>query len=260
MRPETAAELSLQEVLETDRAWTAYALADLRPPWDRQTRWIAGERSTLMIFAGLQPPLLFAHGEPAEVEMLSERIPPGDYWYTLRPTDFARMANRMQIRDQTKMWRMWFKPPASSDRQFDFAPVRLGLHDLEELQEFYRALDDGPDAFLDKQLDLGVYFGIRIAGQLVSAAGTHVACRPLGVAALGNIATRPDQRKRGLAAAATLAVLNELSSLGFRTIVLNVAMDNRPALRLYHKLGFMPYCGFYEGRAAIVERRQRETQ
>lgn len=260
MRPEAAAELSLQTVLETDRNWTAYALADLLPPWDRQASWIAGERSVLMIFGGLQPPLLFAHGEPDEVEMLSERVPPGEYWYTLRPTDFARLASRMQIRDQTKMWRMWFKPPGSSGLQLDHTPVRLGLQDLEELREFYRELDDGPDAFLDEQLVDGVYFGIRIAGRLVCTAGTHVACRPLGVAALGNIATLPDQRDQGLAAAATRAVLNELSALGFPTIVLNVAMDNRPALRLYRKLGFTPYCGFYEGRAAIVERRQPETQ
>jgi ribosomal protein S18 acetylase RimI-like enzyme len=32
-----------------------------------------------------------------------------------------------------------------------------------------------------------------------------------------------------------------------RTIVLNVAMDNDPALKLYRGLGFWPFCGYYEG-------------
>lgn len=130
-------------------------------------------------------------------------------------------------------------------------PARLTLDALPALERLYRQLADGPDAFQPQQLEHGIYFGIRRGDQLLSAAGTHVACRPLGIAALGNVATLPTERGRGLGAAVCRAVIDELRGIGYRTIVLNVRMENQAAIRVYRKLGFMPYCGFYEGRGFI---------
>jgi predicted GNAT family acetyltransferase len=67
------------------------------------------------------------------------------------------------------------------------------------------------------------------------------------LAAIGNVFTRPDRRGRGLAKRTTGAVASELLRRGTKTIVLNVAMDNDPAVRAYRALGFMPFCGYYEG-------------
>lgn len=278
MRPAPAAALNLRSILETDRVWTAYALADLQPPWDQHTSWIPGERSTLMVFDRLDPPLLFAHGEPAELEQLAEQLPAGEYWYTLRPTDHARLAGRLRDRMRSRMWRMWLAPDASGEAgrasspsrsaagEVDVAdqptasvkvakqssPVRLESSQLAELEAFFGRLTDGPDAFVSEQLDEGIYYGMRVAGKLASVAGTHVACQPYGVAAIGNVATLPEQRGQGLARAVTRAVVGELLRRGFVTIVLNVRMDNQPAIQLYRRLGFMPYCGFYEGRTVVV--------
>ena len=69
------------------------------------------------------------------------------------------------------------------------------------------------------------------------------------VAAVGNIYTRRDRRCRGLAAQATAAVLEELLRRGIETIVLNVSRTNTGAERVYERLGFRRYCGYFEGRA-----------
>ncbi len=289
MQSGSAVELGVRSVLETDRAWAAYALADLYPPWNADAEWIAGERSLLLIYHGLQPPILFAHGDPGELDSLLARLPSGDYWYTLRPTHFSRLSTRLSTRSRERMWRMWLpaadEPHDKSsskpdDRQQDAAGLaalgqmesageesnppsarpglrdspsvaRLGSQDLPAIKRLYAELEDGPDAFTPAQLEHGVYFGVREGNQLLSVAGTHVACRELGVAALGNVATRGQQRGAGLGYQVSDAVVQQLLRQGFRTIVLNVRMDNQPAVRLYRRLGFMPFCGFYEGRGSI---------
>jgi len=59
--------------------------------------------------------------------------------------------------------------------------------------------------------------------------------------------TRPDRRGQGLATRASAAVVKALLEQNIQTIVLNVAMDNEPAVRCYRRLGFRPYCDYYEG-------------
>jgi predicted GNAT family acetyltransferase len=95
-------------------------------------------------------------------------------------------------------------------------------------------------------LEDGVYYGVHEDGALVAAAGTHVVARGVGVAALGNIYTRPDRRGRGLATAVTAAVTGHLARLGIATIVLNVRDDNHAAIHVYERLGFRPYCNYFE--------------
>lgn len=271
-----AADLKLHSILESDRAWSAYALADLFPPWSEQAEWIAGQRSAVLIYRGLDPPLLFAHGHPAELDELFRRVPAGDYWFTLRPTDYARLGPRLAARQRVRMWRMWLPAaparsplsrrngggaagrvrlklaPRGRGLQVGAAAVRrLGEPDLLAIEQLFAALPDGPDAFRPAQLEHGVYFGIRGSQGLLSVAGTHVASDRSGVAALGNVATHPEHRGRGLARAVSQAVVDELQRQQIDTIVLNVRMDNQPALRLYRGLGFMPYCGFYEGRGSL---------
>ena len=58
------------------------------------------------------------------------------------------------------------------------------------------------------------------------------------VAALGNIATRPDCRGRGLATIVTARLCQELLRAGMECIGLNVRSDNRSAVACYERLGF----------------------
>jgi ribosomal protein S18 acetylase RimI-like enzyme len=105
----------------------------------------------------------------------------------------------------------------------------------------------GGDAFQPEEVDRGVFYGIKQAGQIVAVAGTHVVSDKGHIAALGNVMTRPDQRGHGYATTTTSAVCAELIDRGITTIGLSVARDNLSAIRVYEKLGFKKVVPFFEG-------------
>lgn len=233
-------------LLDQDRVWCAYALADLVPPLSAQTTWFVGERALVMVYRGLTPPLIFAHGEPNEVDRLSEAIPDGTYQYGLLATHRARLSPRLRSAREVHMWRMAFRPedfPAGLAE----GTVRLTPGDHAELVNLFADHPDRPDSFDRRQLEGGVFYGVREGGRLIAAAGTHVVSHEAGVAAVGNVFTHPAARRRGHGRRASAAVVDELVRRRIPTIVLNVAMDNAPALALYRGLGFWPFCGYYEG-------------
>ena len=91
----------------------------------------------------------------------------------------------------------------------------------------------------------GVYYGIRVGGQLVAAAGTHVISPTARLGVVGNVLTHAHYRGRGFATAVTGAVTAEL----LRTcdqVVLNVRSDNPPALKAYRRLGYQEHVRFEE--------------
>jgi GNAT superfamily N-acetyltransferase len=65
------------------------------------------------------------------------------------------------------------------------------------------------------------------------------------------IFTRPAVRGRGLAGAATAAVVAELLAAGCRDVILNVARATSPARRVYARLGFRVHTGHFEGLAHL---------
>lgn len=56
------------------------------------------------------------------------------------------------------------------------------------------------------------------------------------------VAIHPDFRGTGLGQRLTLSILRSLSNRGARNVYLEVREDNRPAIGLYQKLGFIPRC------------------
>lgn len=249
-------EDSLRRALEQDRVWCAYALADLDPEHARYARWLRREGTVVLMYSGLEPPVLFAHGDPgAAMELLNE-VPPAEYQYTLLPTHRARLGGRLRPRKEMRMWRMALRP--SDYRPADAAgAVRLGGGDLLELEAMFEGHPDRPDAFHPRQLELGPFYGVRQSGVLVAIAGVHVLSLAAGVAAIGNVFTLPQARRRGLGGAVSSAVVTDLLKQGVNTVVLNVAMDNAPALRVYRRLGFLPFCGYYEGVGVLLDLGER---
>jgi GNAT superfamily N-acetyltransferase len=57
---------------------------------------------------------------------------------------------------------------------------------------------------------------------------------------IGNVATHPDHRGRGIATAVTEACVRLATRRGARFVALQVVADNDPAFRMYRTLGFQP--------------------
>jgi len=81
---------------------------------------------------------------------------------------------------------------------------------------------------------------IRFAGLMdgrpVGSAGLSIAG---GVAAVHNVATAPDLRRRGIGAAMTFAAMQAARDLGHRMVLLATTRLGRP---VYERLGFRDVC------------------
>jgi GNAT superfamily N-acetyltransferase len=127
----------------------------------------------------------------------------------------------------------------------------LGPADLEAITALYG--EAYPRTWFDaRMLATGRYVGIRQQGRLACVAGVHVYSPTWGVAALGNVATLPALRGRGLARGACAALCRLLLADGIETIALNVRDDNAAAIRAYTRLGFESVAEYVE--ASLVAR------
>jgi ribosomal protein S18 acetylase RimI-like enzyme len=106
-----------------------------------------------------------------------------------------------------------------------------------EVEAFYGGAYPGT-WFAPRMLETNRYVGVRDERGLACVAGVHVWSPRWRVAALGNVATRPDVRGRGLARRTCSALCRRLLADGIDTIALNVRADNAPAIRAYRRLGF----------------------
>jgi ribosomal protein S18 acetylase RimI-like enzyme len=139
------------------------------------------------------------------------------------------------------MVRMWVD--RSRFRPFPAEVRRLLPVDIGDLNRLYQL---GFASWLPSSaIGDGVYYGMRVGGRLVAAAGTHVISRQARLAVVGNVLTHVDYRGRGYATAVTGAVTAELLR-SCDQVVLNVRSDNPPALQAYRRLGYAEHVRFEE--------------
>jgi RimJ/RimL family protein N-acetyltransferase len=234
--------------LERDRIFAAYALADLEERDTGRARWgiaRAGDEvvSLVLEYGGPAPQPLFVAGRDDGIEqILRDVIRPSIAYVACLPANQAAVERRYRLEPGPQMVRMWldrdsFRPA------FDPGVERLVPSDAGELNRLYR-LGFGswlpPQAIAD-----GIYYGIRVNGRLVAAAGTHVIGQRARIAVVGNVLTQPDFRGRGYAQATTSAVTAQLLEFCDH-VVLNVRSDNPPALNAYRRLGYAEHVRFEE--------------
>jgi ribosomal protein S18 acetylase RimI-like enzyme len=246
VRPSTDRGL-LRDVLERDRIYAAYALCDLDHREFGRTRWgvaFAGSDPVAVVleYAGLAPQPVFVMGENAGiVAILRELIRPRAAYLAARTEHLSAVASIYRVEPGPPMVRMWvdrttFRPyPAEVAR---LLPVEVG--DLNRLYQLGFTAWLPPSAVAE-----GVYYGIRVGGRLVSAAGTHVISQEARMGVVGNVMTHTDFRGRGYATALTGAVTADLLRFCDQ-VVLNVRSDNPPALQAYAKLGYREHVRFEE--------------
>lgn len=255
--PLAADPAAIREILQTDRPWAVYALADLAPELSALAEWhIAsqGRPGLLLVYRGFRPPVLFAHlaqrGTLAELApLLAEVADDPEFYLSVRPEVAGLLCdNGYQIHGEKRMLRMVVDPGRFIPR--GRAAVRLGPADYEALASLYAdgdAAGERPLFFDAAMLRHGVYYGICESGVLVAAAGTHVLAEQEGVAGIGNVYTRRDRRGSGLGSEVTAAVTAELLRRRVGTVALNVSENNAAAIRVYERLGFARYCAYREG-------------
>jgi RimJ/RimL family protein N-acetyltransferase len=237
----------LRNFLERDRLFAAYALCDLEDREFARTRWgaaWAGDQMTAVVleYAGLSPQPLFVMGDNDGIDrVLRDLIRPRAAYVAALPEQLPPVLAHYRVEPGPAMVRMWvdkahFRPyPGEVAR---LLPVEIG-----ELNRLYQL---GFASWLPASaIDDGVYYGVRVGGRLVAAAGTHV-ISPLGrLAVVGNVLTHAHYRGRGFATATTGAVTAELLRFCDQ-VVLNVRSDNPPALQAYRRLGYQEHVRFEE--------------
>lgn len=244
----------LRRILDRDPVWCAYAIADLQPAYEPYCRWYLGsneEEGVALIFSALALPTLFTAGPVADVIAAVEQIPlPRRIYLHVRQEHFTYLTRLYDCQADTRpMWRMALAGAKRNRLQPAGKATRLGSHHSSLLRSLYAAGSEfAPDAFEPYQLDAGVFFGVEDEnGKLVAAGGTHIIDWESGVAAIGNMFTLPEHRRRGYAHAILHAIVTTLQSGGVETIILNVDQRNNGARTLYEEYGFEVYCPYIEG-------------
>jgi GNAT superfamily N-acetyltransferase len=244
---QTSDRAALRGFLAQDRLFAAYALCDLEDREFGRTRWGAAWDGDELVAVGLEytgptPQPLFVMGRTDGIAaVLRDVIKPRAAYIAARPSTLPAIEAHYRVDPGPQMVRMWvdrthFRPyPATVQR---LLPVETG--ELNRLYQLGFASWLPSSAVAD-----GVYYGLRVNGHLVAAAGTHVVSPTARLAVVGNVLTHIDYRGRGFATAVTGAVTAEL----LRTcdqVVLNVRADNPPAINAYRRLGYTEYARFEE--------------
>ena len=244
---QTTDKALLYGFLAQDRLYAAYAICDLEEREFGRTRWGVAYDGEELVAVGLEytgptPQPLFVMGRADGIEaVLRDVIRPRAAYIAARSTMLPAVEAHYRVDPGPQMLRMWvdrarFRPyPATVGR---LLPVEIG--ELNKLYQLGFASWLPSSAIVD-----GVYYGMRVNGQLVAAAGTHVVSPSTRLAVVGNVLTHVDYRGRGFATAVTGAVTAEL----LRTcdqVVLNVRADNPPAINAYRRLGYAEHARFEE--------------
>jgi RimJ/RimL family protein N-acetyltransferase len=240
--------------LQRDRLYAAYALGDLDGPNRNRVAWgmahdADGQPTALVMHhEGLVPQPLFLMGAPDGCRAILEQVlKPRDAY--LQGTELHETAvdGLYELDAPVRMLRMVV------DRD-TFAPFagpaeRLTAGDIEDLNRLYQLGFRG--GFPPSILDDGLYYGVRVRGRLVSAAGTHAINPREGIAVVGNVMTHIDYRGHDFAKMVTSAVTGELLDR-VHDVALNVHVNNEPAVAAYARLGYRTYCELIE---RLVRRR-----
>lgn len=221
-----------------------YELGDLDPFFFPRTRWFGlsrgGELDALaLLYDAKTPVLLLLEPGAASAELLRRLLPalPPRFYAHLAPglTDAIApdVASTISHGRHAKMALARRDLLASVDTAGVDA---LGPADAQELLVFYARVYPG-NWFDPSMLATEMFYGVRETGALASVAGVHVFAPSTRVAALGNVATDPAFRGRGLARKTTARLVGALLA-HVDVVGLNVAVDNAPAIACDRGLGF----------------------
>ena len=234
--------------LRDDRLYAAYALGDLDGPNRNRVAWAmaydeAGRPTALaMHHEGLVPQPLFLMGAPDGCRSILDHVlKPRDAYLQGSELHEASVRDLYDLDPPIVMLRM----VVDGDTFLPFAgpAERLTALDIDDLNRLYQL--GFRAGFPVSVVEDGVYYGVRVRGRLVSAAGTHAINPREEIAIVGNVMTHADFRGHDFAKMVTSAVTAELLAR-VPDVVLNVHADNDPAVAAYDRLGYRTHCQLIE--------------
>jgi GNAT superfamily N-acetyltransferase len=239
---------AIRSVLAPDRAYAAYAIAQLDPRYFSRNEWVrsrgpSGKEALLVHSRTGLGNALFALGDPVALDAAMSIRPGARFSFGSLRMEHKPVVERYYVMTRPQlMTRMSIAADQFTPRQA--SAVHLSGADVTLVNRLY-SIDGGVTAYRESHLEEGVYFGVFDEGRLVSIAGTHVVSRAERIAVVGNVFTHPRHRGNGLATQATAAVTQAL--LGFcDLVVLTVEAGNDPAVHIYTGLGYQPVCNLHE--------------
>lgn len=238
---------AIRAMLASDRAYAAYAIAQLDSKLFDQSEWYHtkgpdGHALVLHSRSGLGR-ALFASGDPEGVDAILSLHPGPRFSFGSLRLEHRRAIEKYFIfTRQQSMLRMSVSSATFSP--VEGQSVRLLSGDAAAVNRLYSS-EGGQASYSPNHIEEGVYFGVIEEGSLVSIAGTHVVSRSEGVAVVGNVFTHPRYRGGGLAAISTSAVTEELLKR-CPLVVLTVEATNDPAVAIYKRLGYETQCKLHE--------------
>jgi RimJ/RimL family protein N-acetyltransferase len=234
--------------LRVDRLYAAYALGDLDGPNRSRVAWAlaydaAGSPTALaMHHEGLVPQPLFLMGDTDGCRAILESVlKPRDAYLQGTEEHEAAVRDLYELDAPLRMLRMVVD--RDTFQPFAGPAERLTALDVDDLNRLYQL--GFRAGFPGSVVEEGVYYGVRVRGRLVSAAGTHAINPREGIAVVGNVMTHADFRGHDFAKMVTSAVTGELLDR-VPDVALNVHADNEPAVAAYTRLGYRTHCQLIE--------------
>jgi ribosomal protein S18 acetylase RimI-like enzyme len=197
---------------------------------------------------GVVPQPLFVMGAPAGcAEVLTSVIRPREAYLLGTERLDEALAGLYEMERRVTLHRMVVD--RATFQAFAGPAERLVPGDIDALNRLYQL--GFRAGFPPSVLQDGIYYGVRVRDQLVSAAGTHVINAREGIGVVGNVMTHVDYRGHDFAKMVTSAVTADLLDR-VEEVALNVHTDNFPAIAAYERLGFAQHCVLSE---RLVRRR-----
>lgn len=244
VRPLTA-KAEIRAILNRERDWAVYALADLDDALFAECEWWGCGQGLALIFRGLSIRPIFVMGDVTEVDELLAALPAGTGYLNVQRHVLEAVNGKFAYRYCNEMCRMMLRDFTPRSGETD----TLTLDDLGAVEALFASGDGAGIAFAPAQLAAGYFRGVRENGELIAVAGAHVVSRNESVAGVGNVFVREDRRGRGLAQRVLSAVVSAAREEGVETIGLNVEHTNAVAIRAYENLGFQTAFHYFEGLA-----------
>lgn len=236
----------IESFLRTNTFLHIYSIGDLDDFFWPYTTWYAlkqGEsiKAIVLVYTGLATPSVLALAEENLVsmqELLSSatHLLPTRFYLHLSPGLEKILKENYKLKSHGKHYKMALKNKVLLDNIDTSQVISLSRANLTNICKLYKESYPG-NWFEPRMLDAYQYYGIRGQDGLISIAGVHVYSQQYKIAALGNIATHPSLRGKGLGKSVTAKLCKSLMKT-VDHIGLNVNTDNISAVVCYKKLGF----------------------